>query len=482
MSDANRTLLSLVKESVFNTTPATPAFRPLRMKSSSLAFTPKTDTTKEIRADRQIPDLIRLGFEAAGQVPMETSFGALDDIIEGAQMNTWTLRGAQVENTAAGTPITAVSATTFSCGTATFAVGDLVRASGFINPANNGIFEAAAGTVSGSLVTAGGLVVETPPKGAKLTFCGKKFAATALSADVSGTLTRASGSWITDGFVAGEWIKIGSGSIPGNAFATAGCNGWARISVVTALVLTFDVVPTGYATDAGTGKTVSIFMGDYIRNGTTPQSYTLEQQFQDLVTPEFHLYTGMRVGNLTLTAASQSIMESNVTFMGANATFATTRFAGATDLPIATGEVLNTSSNVGRIAENGVALAVPNYVMNSEITIDNTLRRQNAIGTPGSIGIGLGRANVSGKLSTYYGDMTLLNRLLNNTATSFDQRVSSSDGSYATIFDVPLAKYATGAPTVPGVDTDRMLELTFQGLLHPTLGYTLHIQRFAGVQ
>jgi hypothetical protein len=246
--------------------------------------------------------------------------------------------------------------------------------------------------------------------------------------------------------------------------------------------MTFDVIPVGMAIDAGTGQTIAIFIGDYIRNGVTPLSYTLEQQFQDLATPEFHTYTGMRVGNLTLNAASQSIMEANLTFMGANATFLTTRFAGATDLPISTGEVLNTSANVGRIAEGGAALANPNYVMNSEIAIDNTLRRQNAIGSAGSVGIGLGRVNVTGKISTYYGDKTLLTKLLNNTNTSFDERILSSDGSYAMVFDVPKVKYASGAPTVPGVDTDRMLELTFQGLVHPTLGYTVHIQRFAGVQ
>lgn len=479
-TDANRTLLSFVPETVYGVVPTSPAFRPLRMTSASLAFAPKTDVTKELRADRQIPDIIRTGFEAGGQVPAEVSYGALDDMMYGGLMSDWVVRGAFAENVSSGSKITATTATTFAVTGVAFNVGDIVRASGFTNAANNGIFVAVTGTVSGTLTVSGGLVVETPPAGARLTFAGRVYASALLSTTAT-TLVRSAGSWITDGVVAGEWIKIGSDTITTGKFATATCNGWARVASVSALTLVLDVIPTGMTTDTGTGKTIAIFFGDYLRNGVTPKSFTLEEQFQDLAVPEYHTYTGMRVGTMVFTAASQSIMEANITFMGANATYLTTRVAGATDLPVATGEVLNTSANVGRIAEGGAALTDPNYVMSSEITIDNTLRRQNAIGNAGSIGIGLGRANVTGKISTYYGNNSLLSKLLANTASSFDQRIMSSDGSYAMVFDVPRVKYASGAPTVPGVDTDRMLDLTFQGLVHPTLGYTLHIQRFAGI-
>jgi hypothetical protein len=79
-------------------------------------------------------------------------------------------------------------------------------------------------------------------------------------------------------------------------------------------------------------------------------------------------------------------------------------------------------------------------------------------------------------LNTYFGDLTLYNKLLNNTATSYDLRVGR-DNKHV-IIDLPRIKFSSGSPEVSGPDTDIPLNLGFQAMRDPTLGYTIKVQQF----
>ena len=64
-ADTNQVALRIAAETVPGTTDTTPAFQALRITGTpSLAFSPQTVTTNEIRPDRQIEDLILVGAEA----------------------------------------------------------------------------------------------------------------------------------------------------------------------------------------------------------------------------------------------------------------------------------------------------------------------------------------------------------------------------------------------------------------------------------
>jgi hypothetical protein len=45
-------------------------------------------------------------------------------------------------------------------------------------------------------------------------------------------------------------------------------------------------VPASWAADAGTSKTIQVFTGDYVKNGITQRSFSIERQQQDLVSPQ----------------------------------------------------------------------------------------------------------------------------------------------------------------------------------------------------
>lgn len=488
MSDSNRTAVALVKETTPGTTPATPKFKKLRITGATLTSSTRTVTSAELRADRQIADLTKVGIEAGGQVPFELSHAAQEELFAGAMFNAWTARYPLYLNAdAALTELTGIDGATDTLtynddGRGAFVAKDLVRLSGFANAQNNGIFEAQATTAAGSLVLPDGRVTEVPGATAR----AKKVGVVATAAGVAATATGLTGIPAGLGLVKGDWIKIGGPeTLPASRFANAGNNGFARISNVSGTTLTFDIFPAGWAADPGTGKSIHLYVGEYIRNGVTARSYTVEEQFQDLAVPEYHYFRGMQVGQLQLTSQAQQLLTGSVTFMGMDTDEdpKTARLAGAADVAAPAFEVLSASSTAGALYEGGTLVAGPNFVLGSEITIDNTLRRRLAQGTPGATSIGAGRFNVTGRLNTYYGDKTLLKKQRSNQATGYTARFGNGDdtvGKESLILDLPRIKFSGGDPTVQGVDTDRMIDLTFQGTAHPTLGYTMQIQIFEG--
>jgi hypothetical protein len=78
-----------VVESVFGTTPATPAMTPIRHTGFTLGLTRSAIQSAELRADRQITDL-RLGNRSvAGDVSCEFSYGTFDDFLAASLGGTW---------------------------------------------------------------------------------------------------------------------------------------------------------------------------------------------------------------------------------------------------------------------------------------------------------------------------------------------------------------------------------------------------------
>ena len=95
---SNRTALRYVKETVFNTTPATPALKNLRYTGESIAFSKTSVTSNEIRSDRMTADLIQVGASVAGDFNYEMSAESFDDMIAAALCSTWSAPVAGVSN------------------------------------------------------------------------------------------------------------------------------------------------------------------------------------------------------------------------------------------------------------------------------------------------------------------------------------------------------------------------------------------------
>lgn len=498
MSDANKTSVRFVKETSYRTPPGTPIYKEFRFTSESVNYTPATDVSAEINATRQVSDLILTGYEAGGDTNAEYSIGNADVIMEGLFCSAWlrtpeVLNGASWEYGATATRISAVGATSITLaatsvmsgsstnltGTA-FPTNCLVRLSGF-NDANDTIYVVTASAAT-SLTIAGGTVNAAPAATARVKMIGVQGASGDITAVTAGgnALVTTTLNWTTMGLIVGQWVKI-SGEGGAFSFATAADNGYCRISAITATRLSFDVVPTGWAADTGSAKTIRVYWGDTIRNGVTEFSYRIEKQYGLTAGTRYAYYRGMEVASMTLSADTRAIVTQNFTWMGSDGvTPSATRDVSAVTEASESGSVIDSSNSVPMILENGGAVAVPNYVSSFAFTLDNNLRQKAAVGQAGAIGIGQGRAEVTGNLSTYFGDETYLTKLIGNTASSVTFLFRDLPKLRGELWDIPRIKYSGGVPEVTGIDTDIFANLTFQGIrdLVNNRDYTLMLNRF----
>jgi len=87
--NSSETRLAYVTESTWGTTPSSPSFNNARWTSESLTPNLQTVTSSEIRADRNVTDLVETGFEAGGDVGFELSFDSFEELFESLMYNTW---------------------------------------------------------------------------------------------------------------------------------------------------------------------------------------------------------------------------------------------------------------------------------------------------------------------------------------------------------------------------------------------------------
>lgn len=479
LQSTNRVALAKVRETTFGVTPVTPVFKAIRQTSSSLAVNPQTIESAEIRSDRQIPDVVLVGYQAGGDIGGEMSFRAMDDDLEEALQGTWT-SFPNITVVTTDTEISDISATTATVASALgtpFKTGMLVLTSGFTTAANNNITPRVASSTATTVVfPAATFTAEAAPipVGATMRVVGFAGVSGDLVAVTAGgnALTSTTLDFTTLGLLPGMWVRP-------NGFATAIDNDFCRVSAVVTNRLSFDRVPLGWAADSGAAVIISVYVGDFLINGSTLRSNTIERQYLDHSPVTYEYLRGQTLNKFAVTADAQKIATYAKTYIGSDGVAQTTRFAGATDLVAPTNDVLNTASNVGRIGFNGANIAGPNFVTSAKWDYTNNLRRQTAVGFLGTVGIGNGEFTVTGTLSTYFGDKTVLDKILNNTLTSYDIRVGRTDSNNESlVFDFPSIKLSSGSPSVSGKNADVMLNCGWQAIRDAVYGYSASVCRF----
>lgn len=92
-ASSNLAQLRIIPETVPGTIPTAGDPQELRMTGESLKFNITTETSQEIRADRQVSDLIQTGADASGDVNFELSAGTYDELMAAALCNEWVVDG-----------------------------------------------------------------------------------------------------------------------------------------------------------------------------------------------------------------------------------------------------------------------------------------------------------------------------------------------------------------------------------------------------
>jgi len=479
--DSNRLRVALIRETTLGTLPATPRMRTARITAESLKYVPKFFTPGEIRADRMSADPTKVNEENSGGLNFEFSFPTdntfLSELIQSGFFATWTNAPFRDNDGTASSAITAVTTTTnvvtVTSGAA-FAVGQLVRTTGFALAANNGVNRVSTGGTTSFTCTGAAYATEAAPAAAaRVKVVGFQGASADITASATG-LGATTLNFTTLGLAIGQWVKVG-GTAAGSKFATAANNDWIRITAIAATSLTCDNLPSGWTIDTGTAKTISVFFGDYLRNGTTITSMSIERGHLDQVTPTFLLQKGMVVDQFSQSLTTEQPITGSVNLIGMSGSIGTV--ANGTTYDAATTNVVMTANvSVGRIAEAGATIVSPNWAKALNFQVANNVRMITAVGTVGAAALGAGEFGCTGTLETYFGSSALLAKLMAGTVSSLSARVAIN--SQAVVWTFPRVTFTDGSPNAGGKNQDVTLPLAWTTSFDSTTACEAQADRF----
>lgn len=468
MPSSNRTQLTSVKEATLGTTPTTPRMRLRRISGEGLKYLPIFEDSGELRSDRMNTPPIKTDEQSDGTINFDLSFPYQDtpaDVdIQSAMYNTWSNTNYRDNDGTADSVITDIATTntvaTVVTGTA-FAAGHLVKFSGFGVSGNNGNFKCTTGSATVPRFVGSGITNEAVvPAAARMKVIGVEGAAADITATASGLASTLLDFTTIPELVVGKWLKIDS-TTSGYGFATTANNTFVRILSVAANAIALDNLPSGWGVDSGTGKTIRIYVGDQIKNGTTQIGQSMERGFLGQTVPTYIVQPGMVAKQYQLTL-QKGIIKGVVTYQGMTGASQSTSTLDAspdaatsmTSYPVMAG-----GANIGRIAEAGSTLTSPNFVKSLEFTIDNNVTPIDSADTMGAAGMTGHSCSVTAKLNTYFGDNSLLTKFFAGTATSANARVAKNNQAF--IVTLPQLTYnGDGSPNAGGINQDVMLPLS----------------------
>jgi hypothetical protein len=110
----------------------------LRFTGESLGYRISNTPSGEVRSDRQITDLIQTGADASGDINIEASYGAYDDLLESAMFSAWsTVVAVSATDISAANADNSYNATSTDFTAQNLSVGQWIKTGGFTTSANN---------------------------------------------------------------------------------------------------------------------------------------------------------------------------------------------------------------------------------------------------------------------------------------------------------------------------------------------------------
>ena len=345
-----------------------------------------------------------------------------------------------------------------------YKVGDLLKSTGFVNAANNHPVMRVTAISTNELTVDVTLVDETWTVGT-IEKVGHQYGTgdvgIVLAANVL-TITSTVG-FADQSYQVGEWIFIG-GDLTAEKF-TLGASGenapgYARITAVAANTLTLKEPTFTALTDAGTGDTIRIYSGIFLRNEKTSslikrRSYQIERTLGDDGSGvQSEVLVGSVPNEFSLTLESANKAMCGLSFVGTDdetRSGATGVKAGNRDAVLTTEDAYNTSSDVyqQRLFVHGVTPTPTSlfaYVTDATITLNNNATGLKAIATLGSFEVSLGDFEVSGELEVYFATVAAVDAVRNNSDVGFNTILAANNAGL--VYDIPLLSLGGGRVTV----------------------------------
>ncbi len=271
--------------------------------------------------------------------------------------------------------------------------------------------------------------------------------------------TRAAGSWITDG------VKVGDKFIT-TGFEAAGNNGTFIVTAVSALEVTC-AAATGLVDVTGDMDVAITTDRSVLKQGVTPKYLSMEEGFADI--DVYQVLTGCMANTFGLEVRPNAMVTGSFGMVAlggsafADASIDATPDAAPTTSPF--------DAYTGSIKEGGAALAIATGL---SLSLANGLESLFALFRADPYRIGVGRANVTGRLSAYFESAAMANKFSNETESSIEFRLTDLAGNSYDIL-IPRIKYTDAAKSM--TENNVLVDMPFQALNDTTEGTSLRIDK-----
>ena len=273
------------------------------------------------------------------------------------------------------------------------------------------------------------------------------------SVAVDGTLltfTRSLGSFPTDGFAVGQLVTTAG-------FTNGGNNGTFVITALTATVMTC-ANEVGLTTEGSAAGRTIVNTNNVLKAGSLVPSFSLEQGYLDIA--QYELMTGAVVDKFSLSAKASQIVTCKFDLLGKAYSTSGASVASQTTLPN-TYSPMDTFS--GTIKEGGTTIATITAI---DLQVDNNSELAKVVGTKNLADLRFGRSKITGKISAYFQDFSLITKFLNETVSSLDFTLAGIPSAKTLEFNLPKIKY-TGQSNPVNKETLLMQDLQFVALVDP---------------
>lgn len=367
----------------------------------------------------------------------------------------------------------------------------LVRASNYSGQGNSGIKELSADVlVSDTEIQVAGLSAEAAPRNSSVEVAGIRAETGDLAISVVGdSATLSSGNngssnpldFSTLGLSVGQFIHVGGVALSNQL---SGSLGFGRVRGISPSTLTLDSLSSGLVTASGSGDTVDLLFGNFIRNVASDHPNYLERSFQfeavlsGLSKPYMYV-SGAIPASLSMEFPQTDKATMGVSFIAKDEEALTdTRKTNASNalFPVDT-SAFATSSGFQRISikdEAGNALA--NDFTSVSITVETGASASKVLNTLGAKFINIGSFSIPIEMTLLLSSSELRNSINKNKTVSIEVFAENNDGGI--FLDIPSAKIEGSSPSFTK-DEQVTVDVTASAFINNILGYTASFSTFS---
>ena len=219
------------------------------------------------------------------------------------------------------------------------------------------------------------------------------------------------------------------------------------------------------------GALFGTWTDNVLKAGKVRKSYTLERAFTDIT--QFGVFTGCMVNSFSLSIPANAMVTGSIGFIGKSASYSGAALKAE---PAASQTNSPFDSFTGEIKEGGTEAGDKiGTVTSIDISIENGLDPAFVVGSDVAAELPHGRSNITGSLSCYFENLTMLNKFIDETESEITLKLGGATLSYS-IF-LPRIKYTGGDNPASG-EGPLMLSMPFQALYDDTATTALQITRF----